>query len=170
MSTLRSELVEAMAMYRAARRQFLEALGIPASNRDPLAEFSERLVAELVGGRLAASRAEKGYDVIDENGCKIQVRYLANPAGKWINEHLVKFDDGVDFYALVIVEALEPVAVICFPRDGLHAVCHKLGNRHPDQGTTLQLTQRNEKTLLADRAGFRELGIRTWLGPDWAEP
>jgi hypothetical protein len=170
MSTHRSELVEAMAMYRAARRQFLEALGIPASNRDPLAEFSERLVAELVGGQLAASRVEKGYDVVGENGCKIQVRYLANPAGKWINEHLVKFDDGGDFYALVIVEALEPVAVIYFPRDGLHAVCHKIGKRHPDQGTTLQLTQRNEKTLLADRAGFRELGIRMWLGPDWTEP
>jgi hypothetical protein len=170
MSTHRSELVEAMAMYRAARRQFLEALGIPASNRDPLAEFSERLVAELVGGELAASRVEKGYDVIDKNGCKIQMRYLANPAGKWINEHLVKFDDGVDFYALVIVEALEPVAVIGFPRDGLHAVCHKLGKRHPDQGTTLQLTQHNEKTLLADRAGFRELGIRMWLRLDWTEP
>lgn len=158
-----------MATYRAARREFLEALGIPVSNRDPLAEFSERLVAVLVGGRLADSRVEKGYDITDERGRKIQVRYLANREGKWVNEHLVKFDGGVDFYALVIVEALEPRTVICFSRDTLRMVCARLGKRHPHQEITLQLTQVNAKAMLADRASFRAMGVRIWQAPGWDE-
>lgn len=169
MTAHRAELVAAMSVYRAARRDFLEALGIPISNRDPLAEFSERLVTELVGGRLADSRVAKGYDVIDTQECKIQVRYLANPEGRWINEHLVKFDEGVDFYALVIVEALEPRAVILFARQTLQDVCVLLGKRHPNQDVTLQLTQLNVKALLADQAGFKALGVRTWREPEWAD-
>jgi len=163
-------LTQAMATYGAARREFLVALGIPASNRDPLAEFSERLVAELVGGRLADSRVAKGYDVVDPDGRKIQVRYLANPEGAWVNEHLVTFDDDLDFYALVIVEALEPTAVTCFARHTLAQVCAQLGKRHPQQERTLQLTRVNAKALLVDRAQFAPLGVRVWRAPEWCEP
>jgi len=167
--TPREDLIRAMARYRTARREFLVALGIPASNRDPLAEFSERLVAELVGGRLADSRVAKGFDVVDPDGRKIQVRYLANPEGAWVNEHLITFDDDLDFYALAIIEALEPTAVICFARDTLAQVCAHLGKRHPQQERTLQLTRVNAKACLSDRARFAPLGVRVWRAPEWSE-
>ena len=158
-----------MASYGVARRQFLAAIGMPASNRDPLGEFSERLVADLVGGRLADSHVQKGYDVVDSDGRKIQVRYLANPEGAWVNEHLVAFEDDLDFYALVIVEALEPTAVICFARDTLAQVCAQLGKRHPHQERTLRLTRVNAKAVLSDRAQFAPLGVRVWRAPGWGE-
>lgn len=153
-----------MISYRAARREFLVALGIPASNRDPLAEFSEHFVAVLVGGTLPDSRVEKGYDIVDPDGRKIQVRYLANPEGPWVNEHLVSFNNDLDFYALVLVEALEPTAVICFSRDTLGQVCARLGKRHPHQERTLQLTRVNAKALLSDRAHFALLGVARLAG------
>lgn len=162
-------IVRAMATYRAARRLFLNELGVPASNRDPLAEFSERLVATLVGGRLADSRVAKGYDVVDPEGYKIQVRYLANPAGGWVNGHLVDFDDGLDRYALVLVEALEPKAVICFARETLSDVCARLRKRHAHQERTLQLTRANAEALISDRSGFVPLKVRVWKAPDWSE-
>jgi hypothetical protein len=45
-------LVAALEQYRNARQHFLALLGLPMSNRDPLAEFSEHLVAALTGAAL----------------------------------------------------------------------------------------------------------------------
>lgn len=39
----RAELLGALGEYRLARQRFLQALGCASSNRDPLAEFAERL-------------------------------------------------------------------------------------------------------------------------------
>jgi hypothetical protein len=47
------ELLDALDSYRRARQAFLAALDLPASNRDPFAEFSEQLVHALIGGTLA---------------------------------------------------------------------------------------------------------------------
>lgn len=158
-----------MTRYRTARREFLEELGIAASNRDPLAEFSERFVGLLIDGRLAESRVAKGYDLIDPAGVRVQVRYLANPADVWINEHRVEFTDEMDAYAVVLVEALEPTAVLWFNRDGLAETCRRLGKRHPDQARVLQLTRVNAASILADPAPFRPYGVRVWRGPEWEE-
>ena len=59
----------------------LDVLGIPTSNRDPLAEFSERLVAALLSGALAPNRVQAGYDVTLPVGGTVQVKYLADPEG-----------------------------------------------------------------------------------------
>lgn len=48
----------------------LDVLEIPSSNRDPLAEFSERFVAALLGGALAPNRVHAGYDVTLEDGAR----------------------------------------------------------------------------------------------------
>jgi hypothetical protein len=74
-----AELVSAIERYRTARLAFLNVLGVAISNRDPLAEFSERLVAALPGGSVADSRTQKGYDVVAPQGERIQVKFLANP-------------------------------------------------------------------------------------------
>jgi hypothetical protein len=47
-------LLNALDTYRVARHAILEAMGLPVSNRDPLAEFSEHLVQALLGGGGAA--------------------------------------------------------------------------------------------------------------------
>ena len=96
-------LLRSLEAYRSARAQFLEALDLAVSNRDPLAGFSEHLVAALLGETLADSRVQKGYDLINPAGERVQVRYLANPGSiKWVNEHHVRCGPDFDRYALVL--------------------------------------------------------------------
>src|SRR5262249_5622271 len=84
-------LLRSLEAYRAARVRLLEVLDLAVSNRDPLAEFSEHLVQALLGGKLASSRVQKGYDLTIPSGERVQVRYLANPgAVSWVNEHNVR--------------------------------------------------------------------------------
>jgi hypothetical protein len=45
-------LIAALEAYRQARQDLLASLGLPLSNRDSLAEFSEHLVAALTGAAL----------------------------------------------------------------------------------------------------------------------
>jgi hypothetical protein len=47
------ELLDSLGLYRAARHELLAKVGVPLSNRDPLAEFAEVFVAALVGGTCA---------------------------------------------------------------------------------------------------------------------
>ena len=57
------ELNAALDTYRPARQTMLSVLGLGASNRDPLAEWSEHLVNALTGGALAESRVQAAYDL-----------------------------------------------------------------------------------------------------------
>jgi hypothetical protein len=103
------ELREAFARYAQGRAELLEALGIESSNRDPLAEFSERIVAALLGGELASNRVQRGWDVMAD-GHHVQVKYLANPGNEvWVNEHHIVVTADMDDYAIVFFEALLPV-------------------------------------------------------------
>lgn len=146
--------------YRRARQALLADIGLAGSNRDPLAEASEHLVAALLDGILATSRVQKGWDLTTPDGQTVQVRYLANPADTWVNEHLVDFRTGsADRYALVIFENLEPKAVLLFDRTSLAAVGERLGKRHGDQDVILALTRRNYRQLLAETEPFAALGV-----------
>jgi hypothetical protein len=103
-----------------ARNALLDELHLNRrSNRDPLAEFSEWLVAAIVDGARADSPVQKGWDVRTADGEKFQVKYLANPAGSWVNEHEIRISELMDSYAIVIFEALLPNAVIIFPARNL---------------------------------------------------
>jgi hypothetical protein len=62
------ELLSALNAYRVARQALLETLGLGQSNRDPLAEFAEHLVAALWGGQLAESRVQANYDLTSADG------------------------------------------------------------------------------------------------------
>lgn len=66
------ELLDALALYRAARHELLAKVGVPLSNRDPLSEFAEVFVAALVGGTCAASRVQVGWDVETPEGFDIR--------------------------------------------------------------------------------------------------
>lgn len=153
-------LLAALRDYREARQSLLAALGCEGSNRDPLAEFAERLAVSVLGGRLAASRVQKGYDFENDAGERVQVRYLANPAGEWVNGHLVDFRGDCSRYALLIFEDLDPRALLVFSRAGLAQVCAALGKRHPDQDVTLQLTHSNYRAIASEPDGFVPWGVR----------
>jgi hypothetical protein len=154
-------LLAALGAYRAARQEFLTTLGCDGSNRDPFAEFAEQVALAVVGGEMAQSRVQKGWDFTDVFGRRVQVRYLANPAGRWANEHLVDFrGDGCDRYVLVLFEALDLVGVIVFERVGLAQVGAALKKRHPGQDETLQFTASNFRSIAAEPERFAALGAR----------
>ncbi len=75
-----SALVEALERYREARLELLGVLGLPLSNREPLAEWSEHLVAAVLDGKLAESPVKSGWDMMTPAGEKVQVRSLNNRA------------------------------------------------------------------------------------------
>lgn len=153
------ELLVALRTYRAARQEFLSILGWKDSNRDPLAEFAERLAHAVLGGTLATSRVQKGYDLVTENGEKVQIKYLANPDGIWVNGHHVDFRGGCDRYALLVIEALDAKALIVFSKIGLSELGAALGKRHPDQDSTLQFTQANYHQIAASPERFKPYGV-----------
>jgi hypothetical protein len=106
-----------------------------------------------MGGTLAESRVQRGWDIVTTDRAHVQVRHLTNPSGHWVNEHLADFRTGEsDKYALVIFEDLIPIAVLIFHRLTLARVGGWLGKRHSNQEVTLQLTRRNYSQLLARRS------------------
>ena len=158
-STALSELLDRFDAYADVRLQFLSQLKQDSSCRDPLAEFSEVLVAELLRATPARSRVQKGYDLIRPGGEFVQVKYLANPQTGWINWHHVQFADGVEECALVVFVAMQLKAVFLFSRKTIAETCRLLGKRHPNQDVSLQITKRNYETMLAEPAKFQSLGI-----------
>jgi len=150
-------LLDAFAEYSEARLKLLALLS--QGNRDPLADFSEHLVARLVNGTLADNRVQKGWDVRSGDQL-IQVKYLANSAGDhWVNEITIRSVPGVDRFALLVYESFVPLAVLIFPSD-LSGVCAELGKRHPDQASSLQFTRRNFRSVLERPERFGELGVQ----------
>jgi len=162
------ELLEALDSYREARHTLLAKVGVPLSNRDPLAEYSEVFVAALVGGTTAASRVQAGWDVEGPDGVRYQVKYLANAIGSGVNEHCVRSKPGVDWYVLVLIEDFVVVAVLAFPPD-LTKLCAGLAKRHPRQDVELQFTRANWLAIREQPDRFRALGMRIWLPPDFAD-
>lgn len=159
-----NDLLQSWSAYREARLSLLTEMDIPQSCRDPLAEFSEVLVARLVNGTLADNRVQKGWDVREPNGDTIQVKYLANSSGGgWVNWHTVEPNGHQDWWALVVYLDLSPVAVHVFACDDLSAICRALGKRHGDQATTLQFTKTNHEAIVGDPNKFEALGMRVFL-------
>jgi hypothetical protein len=118
------------------------------------------LAEAVLGGDLAASRVQKDYDLVTESGESVQVRYLANPADvPWVNGHVIDFRGSCDRYALLIVENLDPKAMIVISREGLAGVCALLGKRHPNQDVTLQLTEANFRAIVASPGQFERHGV-----------
>lgn len=144
--------------YRTARLQLLNLLTRPGSNRDPLAEFSEVLVAVLVGGRLADPN-QKDYDVILPDDGKIQVKYLANSDRSPNNWHTVRFPTNVEYYALISFWNLQPKAAFIFSNGSLPQVYQALLKRHGEPEMTLQITESNIHTILKDPEKFKLLGV-----------
>lgn len=56
----------------------LAAISTDESNRDPLSEFPEQLVAALSEGLTATNQVQTAWDVTDGDGSLVQVKYLAN--------------------------------------------------------------------------------------------
>jgi hypothetical protein len=97
--------------------------------------------------------------LVTESGETVQVKYLANPEGTWVNEHPVDFRGGCDRYALLIVEALDAKALVVFSREGLAGACSELGKRHPNQDPTLQFTRANYQAIATRPERFEPFGV-----------
>ncbi|WP_448072463.1 hypothetical protein [Georgenia yuyongxinii] len=160
-----ASLLQALTSYRAARRTLLDVMSLHHSNRDPIPEVAEHLVAALLGGTVAAGRVQPLWDVETPEGLKIQVRSLSNTgADHWVNEHPVRLLPGVDVYALVIFEDLTVSAVILLPQR-LARLNQFLGKRHGEPDTTLQFTRGNFRRILDHRELLeRDYGLRVWTG------
>jgi hypothetical protein len=154
-------LLRELATYRDARRAFLIALGCDGSNRDPLSEFSEQIALAAIGGTMAESRVQKGWDLKDPEGHRVQVRYLTNPVGpEWLNGHVVDFrSGGCDRYALVLFEGFEPMALLVFDAEHMVALGAALAKRHGDKEHLLQLTRANYVTMKENPERFAAVGV-----------
>ena len=150
-------------IYSEARRQFLRGLGCADSCRDPLSEFAERLVNQQLGGELATSRVQKGYDLVTSDGRRVQVKYLANASRNWRNGHTVAFSGEMDDYAVVFFEDLDVRAIIVFRRETLAQVCAALKKKHPDQDRVLQLGQGDFKRIIGNPDAFEAYGVTCYL-------
>jgi len=157
-----SEFLSAFLLYRTARLEFLNYIGCVESNRDPLAEASEHLVALLTGGELVKSRVQKGYDVVGSDRERIQVKYLANPLNAGINGHIIQFPDEANLYTVVVFEHLLPRSVLVFTRESLGPVYDRLGKRHKGRGERLELTKANTETILSNAQEFNKIGITVY--------
>ena len=149
--------------YRLKRLDLLKAIGIPYSCRDPLSEFSEKIVAILLNAKTPKSRVQKGYDLETSDGTRIEVKYLSNPKDNWINWHVITFNEFRDKYALVYYEELSPKGVFVFQKEGLDKVCKALGKRHGNTETELQFTINNYRDLTSNPDKFRNIGVEIFL-------
>jgi len=147
-----NEVLRSLETYSGERRRFLESINWLDSNRDPFSVVSEILVQHLMGGQLAENQVQAGWDLIDENSEKVQIKYLANTREKWANEHDVKFPDGVDLFALVVFEQHAPQSVLVFNRAHVGSLCQRLKKRHGNQDSGIHLTQSNYQAILKEAA------------------
>lgn len=165
------DLAQVLAVYQRyvdARNALLVELSLQ-SNRDPLAEFSEWLVAAVVNGTLASNRNQKGWDVLAPDNQRIQVKYLANSANSSVNWHEIQISELMDIYAIVYFESLLPKSIIFFPTHNLAEIGKALGKRHGNLDTKLQFTRTNHRYILDHPETLKALGVRLFLPPTWAE-
>jgi hypothetical protein len=88
---------------------------------------------------------------------------LSNPPGTWVNGHVVDFRGGhCDRYALLVIEAFEPIALFVFDAEHISRVGSALSKRHVDMEHTLQLSQRNIATLCSESALFAPYGVQVF--------
>ncbi|RSM39236.1 hypothetical protein DMB66_58435 [Actinoplanes sp. ATCC 53533] len=62
------------------------------------------------------------------DSAKAQVKHLANPAGSWVNEHIVRAHPDVTYYALVLFEAFAVTGVLILPTPQLGAIHTRWAN------------------------------------------
>ena len=157
-------MLEDFKNYRETRRNLLEKLDRPDSNRDPLAEFSEKLAETILKAKRAGRREQKGFDLEGPSGEKIEVKYVAQVTNKdgtinWKNWHTVKFNEYRDKYALVVFVDLLPRHMFVFSKHKIGDLCQALGKKHPQQDTTLQFTKTSYHTIVENQEKFKNLGV-----------
>jgi hypothetical protein len=119
-----------------------------------------------MGGQLAENQVQAGWDLIDENNRKVQVKYLANTREIWANGHDVKFPNGVDLFALVVFEQHAPQSVLVFNRAHIGLLCRRLNKRHGNQDSGIQFTQANYRAVLKDAENMEQQHLISVFGID----
>ncbi len=130
------EIVSSLQPYVDARQSLLRAVGATGSNRDPLSELTETVVAQLLDGVPAKSRVNKGWDLQRSDGRTVEVKYVANGSYSWINGHDIRFPAGRDEHALVLIVDLVPQVLLVFDQASAtrcYEGLKKYHDRHDDQ-------------------------------------
>jgi hypothetical protein len=103
------------------------------------------------------------------DGSRVQVKYLANvttPDDRaWVNEHVVRWIEGVDWWAVVIIEDFTVVGIPMFPCNDLAPIAAALGKRHGNTDRELQFGHNNWCAIRDNPDRYRRLGIRVLLPP-----
>ncbi len=130
------EIVSLLPRYVDARQSLLRAVGATNSNRDPLSELAETVVAQLLDGVPAKNRVNKGWDLKRSDERTVEVKYVANGSGSWINGHDIRFPAGRDEHALVLIVDLVPQVLLVFDQASAtrcYEGLKKYHDRHDDQ-------------------------------------
>ena len=124
------EIVSLLPRYVDARQSLLRAVGATNSNRDPLSELAETVVAQLLDGVPAKNRVNKGWDLKRSDERTVEVKYVANGSGSWINGHDIRFLAGRDEHALVLIVDLVPQVLLVFDQASATRCYEGLNKRH----------------------------------------
>jgi hypothetical protein len=108
----------------------LIAVRATGSNRDPLSELTETIVAQLLDGVPAKSRVNKGWDLQRTDGRTVEVKYVANGSNLWINGHDIRFPAGRDEHALVVIVDLVPQVLLVFDQASATQCYEGLNKNH----------------------------------------
>jgi hypothetical protein len=104
-------------------RLALQSQGYLRTYRSPTTDFAEWIVSKVLNGNLAPNRVQACYDVVNENGMKIQVKSLAkhitNPAGYTIKQK-DRENSIATHFAFVYFDELIPTVFFLIEKDRFH--------------------------------------------------
>jgi hypothetical protein len=154
------ELIQQFDEYVTCRNRYLRTLNLSSSNRDPGYEFAEHFIAAIVGGKLADSRVQSGWDVMRPDRRTIQVRTLWNThVNTWLNEHTIKFPQSADEYVLVIFLNHKPRWIVAMDRSAM-PVLRTLLKKTNKAKSEITLTASNLKAMCDRPQDFEDIGVR----------
>jgi hypothetical protein len=158
----KQRLINLFLKYRNERKNILKTIEREKSNRDPLCEFAEKIASVILDARRAENPVQKGFDMIDNQGKKIDVKFLSNPKDSWVNWHVIYASDLRDQEALVYYEDLEPKFMFVFELERIGKLTKALGKRHKDLDTSLQFTKTDYIKLTSDPKKYKEYGVKVF--------
>lgn len=89
---LDSEVVLAIRMYRLSK-SLLESLGVLRNQKDFTSQLGEYVALEMFGGELAESGIQEGWDLIDGNDKKVQVKSHAKAESNVVRSTPFKYQE-----------------------------------------------------------------------------
>ena len=145
--------------YLDATDRLLRNLNSYGSQKDPIPEIAEQIIAAAKQGTLADSPVQPDWDVRLPDGKTIQVRSLRNTSlDRWTNEHTMVDTGGFDYYALVVFINRKPKYYLWVPM--VHfAELKKLWNARGKIEDEVGVTSLRMRQVMKDDGKFNSIGV-----------